>query len=446
MTFKRLLKLFNFNIFIIAGFWILGLISTTKIPPAIFPDSGGYLLGTSENAWGNFSVTGESVRAWPTQFIFALASENDGRVFIQTLLYLSSVTFFLYATSQFRKERTSYFSTILICALFLSDNVFQWNFAILSESTTLSLYLAGISFLILSLKYKRFQLLFFSLALFFMMLGCLVRLQLLVPTIAISIFVFMLNRQVKFIAPGFILLACIVSYSLYVNSNISEVWGGGQGQTSKNTTSYYFLTATETKNDALSDRLFENIPKSAPSCLKTNSSRAPFVESPGPYVFQAQQYQRCLNGVLWLNENFIPFYLKFLITNPIYVVETAWTYLPESISDVKYAAYKGYIPTWIQDMWTTNANYVVNSLPFYIWILFPVLALVLKRKNLFKVQTLALVVIWLGLFVSLLSTYLFMNAELARIAVSSVYPLISISIILSLQFFSREETSIVLKK
>jgi hypothetical protein len=126
-----------------------------------------------------------------------------------------------------------------------------------------------------------------------------------------------------------------------------------------------------------------------------------------------------------------------LFTNPAYILETAWTYLPESISDVTYSNYDGYIPTWLQDLWTTNANYVTNPIPFYIWVLFPLLALLLKRKDLVKVQTLGLVVIWLGLLGSLLSTYLFMNAELARIAVSSVYPLISLSIILTLQFFSR---------
>jgi hypothetical protein len=437
MEWWKLRKTFNLNIFLIAIFWVLGLKSITKSPPAIFPDSGGYLLGTTEKAWGNFSLIGESVRAWPTQFIFALASDNDGRVLVQILLYLSSVTLFLFATTQFKKNRSSYFSTLLVCSLFLTDNVFQWNFTILSESSTLSFYLTGISFVILSLKYERFSLLFFSIALFFMMLGCLVRLQLLVPTILISIFVVLINRRARFIAPRVFLLVCIVSYSLFLNSNISAVWGGGLGQTSKNTTSFYFLTATETKNDRLSDRLFESIPKSAPSCLQTNDSRAPFVESPGPYVFQSQQYLRCLPGVLWLNENFISFYLKFLFTNPAYILETAWTYLPESISDVTYSNYDGYIPTWLQDLWTTNANYVTNPIPFYIWVLFPLLALLLKRKDLVKVQTLGLVVIWLGLLGSLLSTYLFMNAELARIAVSSVYPLISLSIILTLQFFSR---------
>lgn len=461
---KNLLaNLRRINFLVIAIFWMIGIKSTRNSKFAEFADSGGYVVGTTSNAWGNISFDGHSVRAWPTLLVNSLGNSSESRVWIQTILYLLAVSLFLLSTIAFRRTLASNIATILICCLFLSNNVFQWNLAILAESTTLSFVLIGLSFFFLALKHEKFEYLFLLIGIFTMMLASLVRMQLLVPVAILVLVTLLIKRKRLFSILGVITITLATSYVSLVNSNINAVWGGGAALTSKNTVSFYFLTAYQTKNDQLTDRLFKALPESAPRCLKTNDSRAPFVDAPGPYVFQSQQYGRCLSGVLWLNDNFIKFYLKFLIFNPVHIFETARTYLPESISDVKYGTFHGSIPSWLETFWMTNPNGIKDSLPFYTWVFLPLISLLYaiqrlrkessesnhkvdkkvsqsKRKaavellKLKRKEGLESLVIyasaWVGFFVSLTATYLFMNAELSRIAVSSVYPFIALSIII----------------
>jgi len=314
--------------------------------------------------------------------------------------------------------------------MFLSDNTFQWNGYILSESTTLSFSLIGLSFYILTAIRTNHSAIFLIVGTLFFTLASLVRAQLLISMIIVvfGLLVLKKNKLLSFIGIFSVLVA--FGYVSFVSANINETWGKNLSQTTKNTVSYYFLTATETKNDALTTRLFRSLPPDAPLCLKSEDSRAPFVSAPGPYVFQSQQYLRCALGVQWVNENFFKFYSKFLLQNPIQIFESSRTYMPDSISAVKYADIQGPIPSWMGDFWETGSNGGVDTTPFYSWIFLSMFRIFSQLRKGADIRLFTLSSIWLGMYISLVVTYLFMNAETTRIAVSIVYPLIAIAMVI----------------
>jgi len=353
---------------------------------------------------------------------------------LQTVLYLIAVSFFLLVTVARKRNALSVVTTLLICILFLSNNTFQWNAAILAESTTLSFTLIGLTFYILTAIRTDHSAIFLVSGTFFLALASLVRAQLLISMVIIVFGLVILKKNKVLSYVGIFTVLVTFGYVSYVNTNINETWGTGSSQATRNTVSYYFLTATETKNDSLTTRLFQSLPPDAPECLKSEESRAPFVSAPGPYVFQSQQYLRCALGVQWLNGNFFSFYSKFLLQNPIQIFESSKTYLPDSISAIKYAEVKGPIPSWIEDFWKTGSNGGVDTTPFYSWIFLSMFRILSQVRKGGDIRLFTLSSIWLGMFISLVVTYLFMNAETSRIAVSSVYPLIAIAIVIIFNF------------
>ena len=430
-------QLKNWNYLAILVFWIFGIKTILQTKVAVFPDSGGYLVGKSSTSWGILSFTGESSRAWPTLLFYSFTDSLNSKVFLQTLLYLGAVTFFLLVTVAKKRDTKSLISTGLICMLFLSNNTFQWNASILAESTTMSFTLIGLSFYFLSLIRKDNWAFPLIAGTCFFTLASLVRAQLLIPMILIVLALAIIKKKLAFSTLGFVTTVLAFSYVSIVNANINETWGTGSSQTTRNAVNYYFLTATETKNDSLTTRVFENLPSAAPACLKTQDSRAPFVSVPGPYVFQSEQHLRCASGVQWVNENFFSFYSKFLLKNPIHIFESSRSYLPESISAVKYADVKGPIPIWIEAFWKTGSNGVIDTTPFYIWIFLPILRIVSQVGKGVDMRLFTLSTMWIGMLISLMVTYLFMNAEPSRIAASSVYPLIATALLI--MFYDTEK-------
>jgi hypothetical protein len=427
-------KFKNWNFLVILVFWILGIRTILQTKAAVAPDSGGYLVGNTSTSWGNISFTGESSRAWPTLLFYSITNSLDSKIFLQTVLYLFAVSFFLLVTVARNRNTLSVVTTLLICILFLSNNTFQWNAAILAESTTLSFTLIGLTFYILTAIRTDHSAIFLVSGTFFLALASLVRAQLLISMVIIVFGLVILKKNKVLSYVGIFTVLVTFGYVSYVNTNINETWGTGSSQATRNTVSYYFLTATETKNDSLTTRLFQSLPPDAPQCLKSEESRAPFVSAPGPYVFQSQQYLRCALGVQWLNENFFSFYSKFLLQNPIQIFESSRTYLPDSISAIKYAEVKGPIPSWIEDFWKTGSNGGVDTTPFYSWIFLSMFRILSQVRKGGDIRLFTLSSIWLGMFISLVVTYLFMNAETSRIAVSSVYPLIAIAIVIIFNF------------
>jgi hypothetical protein len=222
-------------------------------------------------------------------------------------------------------------------------------------------------------------------------------------------------------------------YVIILNSNISNFWALGDGKTNKDAISFYFLTSTDTRNDKLTNRLFEAIPSQAPRCLREENNRASFIEPPGPYAFQGNQYLNCQTGVNWANNEFLDFYIRFLVLNPIHVVETAINYIPGSLYDSKYANPNTIVPYYIESLWTIRGTSFIQGLKVVPWILIPILFLLfrlktrarLKRKEFLDVNF----ALYVGFFGSQLITHLLMNAESTRISYTSMLPAMILAIV-----------------
>ena len=415
-------------------FWIFGLNIVLGQEAVLFPDSGGYLLKSTTDGWSNFSFMGNSTRAWPTMLVYSLVDTHNARIILQTIIYLFALTFLILTTSLVAKGWRNLLGLVLVICICLSDNFFQWNLAILSESTTLSFIVLGLSFFRLSFYSKKSNLLFFVISQIFLLLASLVRPQLLV--VVFVCFVIWLNRYftLKNLLRTPLLMLLIFIYVIILNSNISNFWAtGGAGTTNKDAISFYFLTSTDTRNDRLTNRLFEAIPSQAPRCLREENNRASFIEPPGPYAFQGNQYLNCPTGVNWANNEFLGFYIRFLVLNPIHVVETAIHYFPGSLYDSKYANPDTVVPYYIESLWTVRGTSFIQGLKLIPWILIPILSLMFrlknrsrfKRKEFFDVNF----ALYVGFFCSQLITHLLMNAESTRISYTSMLPAMILAVL-----------------
>jgi hypothetical protein len=230
-------KFKNWNFLAILVFWILGIRTILQTKASVAPDSGGYLVGNTSTSWGNISFTGESSRAWPTLLFYSITNSLDSKIFLQTVLYLIAVSFFLLVTVARNRNTLSVVTTLLICILFLSNNTFQWNAAILAESTTLSFTLIGLTFYILTAIRTHHSAIFLVSGTFFLALASLVRAQLLISMIIIVFGLVILKKNKVLSYVGIFTVLVTFGYVSYVNTNINETWGTGSSQATRNTVS-----------------------------------------------------------------------------------------------------------------------------------------------------------------------------------------------------------------
>ena len=356
-----------FNFAALAFIWIIGCIQAQSTPVR-YPDSPGYILGSSASGSASLSFEGNSGRAWPTSLFFALSDSDNSRVLYQSLLYLSAVTFFILSTTMKKSGLASYVGTLLLSSMFLSANVFQWNLAILSESTTLSFVFIALSFSYLSFESKQKSTLYLLAGEFFLLLACLTRPYLIVLMFIIGLIWLRKHYSLRKLVTVSSVLLVFMSYIIGVNANINDYWGGDDSKgATRNAISFYYLTSTDTRNDDLTDKLFRALPTNSPECLREKSSRASFKKEPGPYNFVEIEVSRCPSGIKWVNDHFINFYVKFLFENPSYVFRTILTFFPDSISESSYTTLKLKIFNMLNKLWSTNTASPQHWIPFLLW-------------------------------------------------------------------------------
>jgi hypothetical protein len=137
--------------------------------------------------------------------------------------------------------------------------------------------------------------------------------------------------------------------------------------------------------------------------------------------------------VNWANNEFLDFYIRFLVLNPIHVVETAVNYFPGSLYDSKYANPNTIVPYYIESLWTIRGTSFIQGLKVVPWILIPILFLLFrlktrarpKRKEFLDVNF----ALYVGFFGSQLITHLLMNAESTRISYTSMLPAMILAIV-----------------
>lgn len=242
---------------VIIYFTLANFVNLKVSNPLTFPDSAGYILAgenisvpvANGEIWngetsGVLSFLGYSTRSWPNVLFYSLVHGNEYRVLLQTFLFFFSfvaLTVCIEIVSNNSNKTT--FVHLLNLFLFLSPQVFQWNYIILSESLTISLIVMGVATLILYMfKIQNFIHIYTSI--FMWGLVALIKFNFLIVLIFIVILVFIIQYKNNTSVRKLILFTVVsiiwIIYISGVNKNISDTWGSEE-KPSRNTVNFFFF-------------------------------------------------------------------------------------------------------------------------------------------------------------------------------------------------------------
>lgn len=419
---------------VICFFLLSNLFILFSSQPITYPDSPTYIVAgepisveiNGGDAWtgettGTLSFLGNSIRSWPNVLFYSLVSNNYERIILQTFLYILSFTIltliigFLYSNNTLRSNTIHFLNLIL----FLSPQVFQWNNLILSESLTISLIILDVSFLILFLAQPKNIFIFMS-VLFLSTIIAIIKLNFVFVlfSVIIILLIFLWNNNVTF--SKLLILSTICLFSLFcvigINKNINDNWGVGD-RPSRNTMNFFFITA-EGPGTPFGIFLREKLPLGVPTCLKDN-----WADDTQPYVHAGRMIDICPTGVRWVNENFIYWYAKLVISNPIYAFKYFKHYLPLINSSALY-----YTNTYVFVPHSLVHLYFVDTHVTHGFIVSPLIALFILLsvtisflfRRFYKSFDLIFAILGIVAFLTMLSTMLLMTAEVQRIVIPSL--------------------------
>ena len=433
-TFRRQIETNPVPLMVICFFLLSNIFIVLSSKPVTYPDSANYIIAgepisvpindgkvwTGETS-GTLSFLGNSNRSWPNVLFYSFVSSNNERIFLQTFLYILSFSI-LTLVIGFLTNRKSWRSNIvhfLNLILFLSPQVFQWNNIILSESLVISLIIMDISFFILYL-FRPKNVYILSLVLFLTTIITIIKLNfifvlLFTCTILLTI-LWKINKSLKkLFMLGIICLFCIF-YAITVNKNINDNWGVGTSP-SRNTMNFFFITA-EGPNTPFGSFLRDKIPLEAPSCLKDN-----WADDTQPFVHAGRMINICPTGVQWVNENFVSWYTKILVSNPTYALKYFKHYLPlVNSSALYYSNTYIFIPETFVHLYFVDTHvthgFIVSSV-IALFLLLSISMRLLSRSNSVRFDVI-FAIFGIVSFITMTSTMLLMTAEVQRIVIPSL--------------------------
>lgn len=418
---------------VICYFTLANFINLIVSNPVTFPDSAGYILAgenikvpiANGEIWsgetsGVLSFLGNSTRSWPNVLFYSLVQGNANRVFLQTFFYvLAFATLTICIEMVSTKNNKTLFIHLLNLILFLSPQIFQWNNIILSESFTISLIILGVATLILYL-YNIKILKYIYLSIFIWGLVALIKFNFIIPLIFIVFIVFILQYKInlsfyKILMFAFVSIVWII-YISGVNKNISDTWGSND-KPSRNTVNFFFLTA-DGPGTPFGEFLRNKLPSDAPNCLINNPA-----DDTRPSSHAGEMSTLCPEGVKWVNENYLSWYLNTIIENPSYALKYFRHYLPLTNSSAVYSPNLYiFIPNTFVHLYFTD-NHVthgfISSSLIALFILIPIFLVAVMTFK-YKIFTVIFSLFGITSFVTLFSTILMMTAEIQRIVTPAI--------------------------
>jgi hypothetical protein len=214
---------------------------------------------------------------------------------------------------------------------------------------------------------------------------------------------------------GTICFFCIF-YAITVNKNISDNWGVGT-KPSRNTANFFFLTA-EGPNTPFGSFLRDKIPLEAPPCLRDN-----WADDTQPFVHVNRMINICPTGIQWVNENFVSWYTKILVSNPTYALKYFKHYLPLVNSSALYYSNtyifipESFVHLYFVDTHVTH-GFVVSSV-IALFLLLSISTGLLSRSNNVRFDVI-FAIFGVFSFITMTSTMLLMTAEVQRIVIPSL--------------------------
>jgi hypothetical protein len=422
--------------FATAFLWFGILIAWVSGDFAISPDSKDYQVGQGFP----ISFVGDAWRAWPTPLLFSITPDYRMQTLIQAMLLGLSWTAVLWVFLRRSQWRVALCASAPLVALALTPLYLQWTLTILSEATTLSFVLLGLSasqeYVNQSRPVLRSTWLCAALgssALLAFAVAAMTRLTLVIVLISTGVTLVALAVRVgqRTVAVALAALAVVlVGYTWFLNVRIDEHWG-----MSRSATYYGYLTASETPlQSVLADPLFAYISERGPDCLAGYRASAGGATGPDPWQFRGELSRECPDGVAWLEESFQSEYAKFLTTHPSYAARFVLHYLPR-VGDLDgYVGVTSVLPAFIADIYSSSRDGLDEYRPIYLWlVIWFASSIVATRRMVRRLTSSRHFVVPFAIagssVLALLVTVLTLNSEVARIASQATALLIASTIL-----------------
>lgn len=449
---KKLISIISKDqtLFVQSLFLWLGIIyAQLTLTPAEFPDTPSY-MGDPKTLDGYFSLTGHSIRAWPSVIIFWLAGNSYQITLIQSFVYAISWTFLIFAWLKDKNQVSKFVTGSLIVIFALTPRMLQWNGFLLSESLTVSLTILAASFLRLAITVKIGEesnqyvfnpYWFFSSVIFFSLAATNRASLILLPFLPILLLLLSFKKKLfslRFLAGGLLVAIMAMLYPIAYNSTTNQHWGGYGHHLTRS--SFYFLynTSYGSLQPEWGDMLWENIKGKSPQCLA--DYRGSGIDSTrNPYYLAELMVAKCPEGVLWLNENFENAYLEFIVRHPVSTVRYMFEMINLVQDSTPYPS-TTIIPSSMAKIFENSYEEKVGFRPIIGWLALSLLTMaqmaIQSQKRVLETILAALIVIYGVLSISL--TQFFIVSEPVRITTPATALAISGCVILTNEFMTRK--------
>lgn len=394
--------------------------SATSHEVVQYPDSGGYLAWGS-GSFGKFSLTGESIRAWPTMLIF-LGGPTLG-VALQYSVYAFACAEFCKSLKRLVSPPWQVPIVSLALLFLLARNSIQWQSIVLSEGLTNSLTVLAVAYAIRfadEVRVRHFAIAVAAAGLAFVNRPTQAPLLALVG--AFGVVILLKRSEIRSAAAMLALVLISVFYGLALNANINDHWAEGASGFTRSSVNFSFLTASGAR-DSRPDQLFSALraDPDVPRCI--TSIRADMDD--GPFAFQNDLAATCPRDVAWINDSFQRWYLSYLIRNPGYIFFTAAQSLGVTgASWTDYAEPWSPVPPAIEYLFTGIRSFPALFPAMAIWFVASALGLVMAVRHNRRVsriikghprQIALAIIVFVASAGSIVLANLQMNIEMTRI-------------------------------
>lgn len=315
-------------------------------------DSWAYGYGNFRN-WDQLSFTGNSLRKWPIVLINSILGNSTLQILSQSIISTISWSYLLLTLK--KVYNNNLLINTLITILASSPYISGWNTIQLSESYSISflVLLISISF---RLKLNDSVKLKFYLLLVLVLFLNTKPSNLISAIITLSLFALFNLKKLLFQRPNkfliiFIILIMTYSSLLSINQSNQKLQEEGFGLTYTAAQAASVLSNTNPEAVKVTSTLPEI---EALTCLKEY-----YLDK--PETINHALKTKCLESQEWLDENFNKHYAKFLILNPIYVLELVS--LSILAGNSPYSTYGGTVsilPTSFEGIYFGNRNYALR--------------------------------------------------------------------------------------
>lgn len=315
-------------------------------------DSWGYGYGNFRN-WDQLSFTGNSLRKWPVVLINSILGNSTLQILFQSVISTLSWSYLLLTVN--KVYNNNFLINAMITILAINPYITSWNTIQLSESYSISFLMLLIT-ISLRLKFNNSVKLKFYLILVLTLFLNTKPSNLISLIITLSLFSIFNLRKLVSQKPNkifIIIVILVIAYSSLLSFNQSNQKLQEENFGITYTAAQAVSVISNTNPEAA--KVTSTLPNiDALACLKNY-----YLDKPETITYVLKT--KCLRSQEWLDKNFNKHYAKFLISNPIYVLELVS--LSILAGNSPYSTYGGTVsilPASFESIYFGNRNYALR--------------------------------------------------------------------------------------